>query len=89
MHVASGERTSHRQSVAHGELDSEALLPARVRCVLQVVPFLLEDKLQELGAQLSKAKEDWGEHVVTDGNLITGQNPGKGHVTCAQHGMPK
>jgi putative intracellular protease/amidase len=50
----------------------------------EVVPFLLEDKLQELGAQLSKAEQDWGEHVVIDGNLVTGQNPGSarklGHV---------
>jgi hypothetical protein len=56
------------------------LVCTTVHCLLplpQVVPFLLEDKLQELGAQLSKAEQDWGEHVVIDGNLITGQNPGK------------
>lgn len=45
--------------------------------VLQMVPFLLEDKLKELGAHLTKADQDWGECVVTDGNLITGQNPGE------------
>lgn len=44
---------------------------------MQVVPFLLEDKLKELGAVLQKADADWGELVVTDGNLITGQNPGE------------
>lgn len=42
---------------------------------LQMVPFLLEDKLKELGAEFSRAA-DWAEYVVTDGNLITGQNPG-------------
>ena len=39
-----------------------------------VVPFLVEDMLQENGGQYSKAG-DWEEHVLTDGLLITGQNP--------------
>ncbi|EIE21884.1 class I glutamine amidotransferase-like protein [Coccomyxa subellipsoidea C-169] len=38
------------------------------------VPFLLEDKLKELGAKYEKGK-DWSPHVVTDGKLVTGQNP--------------
>lgn len=40
----------------------------------EVVPFLLEDKLQELGATYQR-QEDWQAYVVTDGNLVTGQNP--------------
>ena len=40
----------------------------------QVVPFLLETRLTELGAEFVKA-ENFQEHVVQDGNLITGQNP--------------
>ncbi|OGB09780.1 MAG: dimethylallyltransferase [Burkholderiales bacterium RIFCSPHIGHO2_12_FULL_61_11] len=39
-----------------------------------VVPFLVEDALVENGGIYSKAA-DWQPHVVTDGNLITGQNP--------------
>lgn len=39
-----------------------------------VVPFLLEDELKNKGGKYSK-KEDWASHVVTDGRLITGQNP--------------
>jgi len=40
----------------------------------KLVSFLLEDKLKELGGNyISKAA--WQEHVVIDGNLITGQNP--------------
>lgn len=39
-----------------------------------VVPFLVEDELKNLGANYSKT-EDWGVHVVEDGLLITGQNP--------------
>lgn len=42
----------------------------------ELVPFSLEDKLQELGGEYSKAPEDWGEYAVADGTLITGQNPG-------------
>jgi putative intracellular protease/amidase len=39
-----------------------------------VVPFLVEDMLKENGGRYSKAA-DWQPHVVTDGLLITGQNP--------------
>lgn len=38
------------------------------------VPFLLESRLNELGADHSAAG-DWQSHVVRDGRLITGQNP--------------
>jgi len=40
----------------------------------KVVPFLVEDELKAKGGIFSKT-EDWGVHVVTDGLLITGQNP--------------
>lgn len=39
-----------------------------------VVPFLVEDMLQEKGGTYSKTA-DWGVYVVEDGLLITGQNP--------------
>ncbi|MHC8339903.1 type 1 glutamine amidotransferase domain-containing protein [Pseudomonas sp. HLT2-19-2] len=39
-----------------------------------VVPFLVEDMLQEKGGIYSK-EADWASYVVTDGMLITGQNP--------------
>jgi len=39
-----------------------------------IVPFLLEDELQVIGANYSKSS-DWHPYVVTDGNLVTGQNP--------------
>lgn len=38
------------------------------------VPFLLESRLQELGATVETA-DDFTAHVVVDGRLITGQNP--------------
>jgi putative intracellular protease/amidase/catechol 2,3-dioxygenase-like lactoylglutathione lyase family enzyme len=40
----------------------------------KVVPFLVEDELMRLGAIFEK-KADWQPFVVTDGRLITGQNP--------------
>jgi putative intracellular protease/amidase len=40
----------------------------------KIVPFLVEDELMKLGATFSKVK-NWGVHTVSDGLLITGQNP--------------
>ena len=40
-----------------------------------IVPYLVEDVLKELGGVYSKGP-DWGSYVLTDGLLITGQNPG-------------
>lgn len=42
------------------------------------VPFLLEDQLKKEGGSYSKG-DDWSEHVVTDGLLVTGQNPQSSH----------
>jgi putative intracellular protease/amidase len=39
-----------------------------------VVPFLVEDELVRKGGKFSKGP-DWQPYVVTDGILITGQNP--------------
>lgn len=40
----------------------------------EVVPFLVEEMLQERGGLYEKGA-DWGVYVVTDGKLVTGQNP--------------
>jgi putative intracellular protease/amidase len=40
----------------------------------KVVPFLVEDMLKEKGGIYSKG-DDWASYVVTDGLLLTGQNP--------------
>lgn len=39
-----------------------------------VVPFLVEDELKAKGGLYSRG-DDWGSYVVSDGLLITGQNP--------------
>jgi putative intracellular protease/amidase len=40
----------------------------------EVVPFLVEDVLTANGGRYSKGA-DWGSYVLTDGTLVTGQNP--------------
>ncbi|WP_048441781.1 type 1 glutamine amidotransferase domain-containing protein [Caenimonas sp. SL110] len=53
----------------------------------KIVPFLVEDMLVENGGKYSKGP-DWQPHVVTDGKLITGQNPASSesaaHAVLAQ-----
>jgi putative intracellular protease/amidase len=40
-----------------------------------LLPFVLQVELERLGARYEKAPLIWGSCVVTDRNLITGQNP--------------
>lgn len=47
----------------------------------QVVPFKLENRLKELGGDFSQA-EVFQSHVVTDGHLVTGQNPPSSAATA-------
>lgn len=46
----------------------------RAAGLTEVVPFLVQDMLVELGGRYS-CLPDWQPHVLTDGQLITGQNP--------------
>ena len=46
-----------------------------------VVPFLVEDMLNENGGIYSK-KEDWAAYAIQDGNLITGQNPASSELVA-------
>jgi putative intracellular protease/amidase len=59
----------------------------------QIVPFLLESRLIELGAHFD-AGPDWQPHAVRDGRLITGQNPASSaavadHVMAALAEVPR
>ncbi len=47
----------------------------------EVVPFLVENMLNENGAIYSK-KEDWVAYAIQDGNLITGQNPASSELVA-------
>ncbi len=46
-----------------------------------VVPFLVENMLQENGGNYSK-KEDWHPYAIEDGHLITGQNPASSELVA-------
>jgi putative intracellular protease/amidase len=46
-----------------------------------VVPFLVEDELLRLGAIFEKVR-NWQPFSITDGRLITGQNPASSSVTA-------
>lgn len=46
-----------------------------------IVPFLVEDMLVNNGANYSKG-EDWNPYVLTDGLIITGQNPASSEPTA-------
>lgn len=46
----------------------------RAAGLTDVVPFLVQDMLVELGGRY-RSVPDWQPHVLTDGQLITGQNP--------------
>lgn len=59
-----------RGKTVTGFSDSEE----RAAGLAEAVPFLVETALKEVGGNYSKAA-DWQAHVVTTGNLITGQNP--------------
>lgn len=47
----------------------------------EIVPFLVEDELKARGANYSKA-DDWHPYAITDGNLITGQNPASSNLVA-------
>jgi putative intracellular protease/amidase len=47
----------------------------------EVVPFLLEDELKAKGANYSRS-DDWHPYAITDGNLITGQNPASSEMAA-------
>ncbi|WP_295239810.1 type 1 glutamine amidotransferase domain-containing protein [uncultured Brevundimonas sp.] len=46
-----------------------------------VVPFLVENVLTANGGDYSKGP-DWSSYVLTDGRLVTGQNPGSSHAAA-------
>ena len=47
-----------------------------------IVPFLVEDELKALGGVYSQGP-DWSSYVVSDGLLITGQNPASSEAAAA------
>jgi putative intracellular protease/amidase len=48
----------------------------------QTVPYSLQEELKKLGANYSVADKPFETHVVEDGRLITGQNPGSARTVA-------
>lgn len=48
-----------------------------------VVPFLVEDMLKDNGGDYQKG-EDWASFTVTDGKLVTGQNPASSEAAAKE-----
>ncbi len=68
-------KASDGQSVVHGKsVTGFTNTEEDAVGLTQVVPFLVEDMLVTNGGKYTKGA-DWQPHVVTDGLLITGQNP--------------
>lgn len=49
--------------------------------LVDVVPFLLEDELINRGADYQKS-QDWADFSITDGHIISGQNPASSASTA-------
>lgn len=50
----------------------------------KLVPYNIEEQIQERGAQYSKARLPFVSNAVVDGALVTGQNPGSAKETAAK-----
>jgi putative intracellular protease/amidase len=49
--------------------------------LIDVVPFLIEDEFIKQGASYQRAA-DWQPFAITDGKLVTGQNPASSELTA-------
>ena len=50
----------------------------------KLVPYNIEEEIQERGANYSKALLPFVSNAVVDGNLVTGQNPGSAKETATK-----
>lgn len=50
----------------------------------KLVPYNIEEEIQERGAHYSKALLPFVSNAVVDGNLVTGQNPGSAKETATK-----
>lgn len=45
-------------------------------------PWLLASRMRELGGRYERGTENWAPYAVTDGKLVTGQNPASSALTA-------
>ena len=50
--------------------------------VAKSMPYNAEDEMRKRGTNYNKALVPFVSHIVTDGNLVTGQNPGSAKATA-------
>ena len=50
----------------------------------KLVPYNVEERIQERGAHYSKALLPFVSNAVVDGRLVTGQNPGSAKETASK-----
>jgi putative intracellular protease/amidase len=70
-----------RPAVEDKEVTGFANTEEEAAGLTHVVPFSVEDMLKSEKGRYSKA-DDWQPHIVTDGLLITGQNPASSQPTA-------
>jgi putative intracellular protease/amidase len=72
--LVSAKRSDGRSLVDGKRVNSFTNSEEKAVGLTEVVPFLLETRLRELGGRFEGGPE-WQPFAVRDGNLITGQNP--------------
>jgi putative intracellular protease/amidase len=72
--LVSAKRRDGRPLVDGKRVNSFTNAEEKAVGLAEVVPFLLETRLRELGGRF-EGGPDWQPFAVRDGNLITGQNP--------------
>jgi len=83
----------HKHSIFHGKrFTGFSNVEEEQAGMVKEIPFLLEDRIIELGGKYEKAEKPWEAHVVVDGLLLTGQNPASArplaqavHKALSQH----
>ena len=76
-------KSPNGQSVVHGKAVTGFTNTEEAAVGLtDIVPFLVEDMLKRNGGAYSKGA-DWQSYVVTDGLLITGQNPASSEAAAS------
>ena len=72
----------------HGPMEDLAVNETSARILIKRMadkaPWLLEDRLINLGVQYNMAPEPWASYVTVDGNLYTGQNPSSSQELAEQ-----
>jgi putative intracellular protease/amidase len=80
--LVSARRSDGQPIVAGRRINSFTDAEEEAAGLTKVMPFLLESKLRELGARFEGAA-NWQAFAVTDGLLVTGQNPRSSELVAA------